>query len=226
MHKLTENKIAMIGAFLLVTAIFFLSYNYVQAKRLVAYEYMDNLFYEEAKKEELLKEEKEEEKTEQKSEEVKEIEPPVEDTKAPKSVPNTQRNYQYVGYLEIPKINLRKGIVDKNSKDNNVERNLFIATSSTYPDVEAGNLIIAGHSGSGYKAFFKNLYKLGLGDIAKVEYGGKVYTYQVNKIYEHKKTGKIAIRRDYSKTTLTLITCTKDSDNKQTIYILNLVNVE
>ena len=101
-----------------------------------------------------------------------------------------------------------------------------MASNSTYPDIENGNLIIAGHSGTGYKAFFKNLYKLGISDIARVEYNGRVYTYQITKIYEQKKTGRLAIYRDEQKTTLTLITCTKDSDDKQTIYILELVNVE
>lgn len=225
MRKLTENNIAVIGSFIILTGIFFLSYNYVQAKRLIAYEYMDNLFYEEANKKEKLSEKKEEKEPEQQEKTVK-IPQEENSEPKPKSVPNAQKNYQYVGYLEIPKINLRKGIVDKNSKDNNVEKNLFIASSSTYPDIEQGNLIIAGHSGSGYKAFFKKLYQIGMGDIAKVEYNGKVYTYQVTKIYEHKKTGKIAIHRDYTKTTLTLITCTKDSEDKQTIYILNLINVE
>lgn len=225
MRKLTENNIAVIGSFIILTGIFFLSYNYVQAKRLIAYEYMDNLFYEEANKKEKLSEKKEEKESEQQEKTVK-IPQEENSEPKPKSVPNAQKNYQYVGYLEIPKINLRKGIVDKNSKDNNVEKNLFIASSSTYPDIEQGNLIIAGHSGSGYKAFFKKLYQIGMGDIAKVEYNGKVYTYQVTKIYEHKKTGKIAIHRDYTKTTLTLITCTKDSEDKQTIYILNLINVE
>lgn len=225
MRKLTENNIAVIGSFIILTGIFFLSYNYVQAKRLIAYEYMDNLFYEEANKKEKPSEKKEEKEPEQ-QEKTEKIPQEENSEPKPKSVPNAQRNYQYVGYLEIPKINLRKGIVDKNSKDNNVEKNLFIASSSTYPDIEQGNLIIAGHSGSGYKAFFKKLYQIGMGDIAKVEYNGKVYTYQVTKIYEHKKTGKIAIHRDYTKTTLTLITCTKDSEDKQTIYILNLINVE
>lgn len=225
MRKLTENNIAVIGSFIILTGIFFLSYNYVQSKRLIAYEYMDNLFYEEANKKEKPSEKKEEKEPEQ-QEKTEKIPQEENSEPKPKSVPNAQRNYQYVGYLEIPKINLRKGIVDKNSKDNNVEKNLFIASSSTYPDIEQGNLIIAGHSGSGYKAFFKKLYQIGMGDIAKVEYNGKVYTYQVTKIYEHKKTGKIAIHRDYTKTTLTLITCTKDSEDKQTIYILNLINVE
>lgn len=209
--RLTDNNIALIGAFLLLVGAFFLSYNYVQAKRLIAYEYMDSLFVEE----EVTPEEIEPVTQEITKEEEKS-----------NSVPNNPITYHYIGYLEIPKINFRKGIVDKNSKDNNVNKNLFIASNSTYPDVEKGNLIIAGHSGTGYKAFFKELYKLEKGDTAKVEYNGKNYYYQVTKIYEQPKTGKIAIYRNYDKTTLTLVTCTKDKNNKQTVYILELVNIE
>ena len=50
------------------------------------------------------------------------------------------------------------------------------------------------------------------------------YTYQVVNIYEQQKTGTAKIYRDTSKTTLTLITCTKDSKTLQTIYIAELVN--
>lgn len=216
MQKNKKPSIPWIASFIILLGILMLSYNYVQAKRLVAYEYMDNIFYEYDKNKKI---------DEDKTNDVKEE--PKKETEQPSSnVPKREYKYQYVGYLEIPKINLRKGIVDKASKDNDVEKNLFVASNSTYPDIENGNLIIAGHSGTGYKAFFKNLYKLGISDIARVEYNGRVYTYQITKIYEQKKTGRLAIYRDEQKTTLTLITCTKDSDDKQTIYILELVNVE
>ncbi len=219
--KLDNEKIALIGALLLLSGGFFFSYNYVQAKKLVAYEYMDQVFQKAEKQEEVENFEEDEKKEEQveipKSEE-KEEQQAINENPVPV--------YQYIGYLEIPKISFKQGIVDKNSKDNNVEKNLYIAENSTYPDVENGNLIIAGHSGTGYKAFFKNLYKLGIGDVAKVEYQGKVYTYQIVKIDEQNKTGRIKIQRDYHKTTLTLVTCTKDKDDKQTIYILELVHVE
>ena len=37
------------------------------------------------------------------------------------------------------------------------------------------------------------------------------------------KDGRVKIVRDYSKTTLTLITCTKDDLSSQTVYIFELV---
>jgi len=140
-------SLIVIGAALVLIGILLLSYNYVQSKRLIAYEYMDSLFYQE----ESVEEENENEKTE--------IETRTVEESIPKKI-SSSRKYQYIGYLEIPKIKLKRGFVDKDSKDNNVEKNLFITSNSTYPDVEKGNLIIAGHSGTGYLAFFRNLYKL------------------------------------------------------------------
>lgn len=130
----------------------------------------------------------------------------------------------YVGKIEIPKINLSRGLVDMNSSHNNVNKNIAIIKPSNYPNVPGGNFILAAHSGNGYMSFFKNLYKLIIGDVVYIEYGGITYTYNIVNIYEQEKTGKIGIYRDYSKTTLTLITCTKDSNTKQTIYIAELVS--
>lgn len=133
---------------------------------------------------------------------------------------------EYIGYLEISKINLKLGFVSKKSYYNNVNRNIELLSASDYPDVDKGNTIIAGHSGSGYIAFFKNLYKLVLGDTAKIYYKGKIYTYKISNIYNVPKVGYVSINRDINKTTLTLITCTKNSKTEQTIYILDLINVE
>ena len=93
------------------------------------------------------------------------------------------------------------------------------------PDVTNGNLIIAGHSGTGWKAFFNDLYQLVEGDQAIVTYQNKRYTYQITNIYKEKKTGTIAIKRDYNKTSLTLVTCTNNDDTTQTVYIAELVSV-
>ena len=132
----------------------------------------------------------------------------------------------YIGYLTIPKINLNKGFVDKRSKENDVEKNIMIIEGSTYPNVKKGNFIIAGHSGTGWKAFFNELYRLNIGDEAYVTYKGKKYTYKFTNIYKQPKTGKIAIYRNYDKTTLTLVTCTNNDDTTQTVYIAELQSVE
>ena len=38
--------------------------------------------------------------------------------------------------------------------------------------------------------------------------------------------GRLAIKRDYNKTTLTLVTCTNNDSSTQTIYIAELLRVE
>ena len=133
-----------------------------------------------------------------------------------------KKNNYYIGYLEIPKVDFKRGFVDINSKDNVVSKNISIISGSKYPDVEKGNFIIAGHSGTGIHSYFKNLYKLKIGDKAYVYYNNVKYTYKIVKIYKHPKDGTVAIYRDYDKTTLTLITCTKNDKKTQTVYIAEL----
>ena len=61
-------------------------------------------------------------------------------------------------------------------------------------------------------------------DIIYLDILGNSYKYIVNDIYEVEKTGTVAIYRDYSKKVLTLITCTRNSNTEQTVYILELVD--
>lgn len=138
----------------------------------------------------------------------------------------TKKTKEYIGYLEISKINLKTGFVSKKSYYNNVNRNMEMLSASDYPDVEKGNTIFAAHSGTGYISFFKNLYKLERGDTAKIYYKQKIYTYKISNIYNVPKVGYVSINRDINKTTLTLITCTKNSKTEQTVYILDLINTE
>lgn len=133
---------------------------------------------------------------------------------------------EYLGIIDIPKIELYKGFYSKTSNLNNVKFNLYVLPSSNYPDVENGNLIIAGHSGNYNNSYFANLYKLEKEDTITIHYNNNKYIYQIVNIYNEEKTGKVRIFRNKNKTTLTLITCTKDDDNHQTIYIAELINKE
>lgn len=191
-------------------------FKYVNEKIDVAYEMMNKQLFSNTVTNE---EEKEEEVIESvPTEVVEETAPVVEST--------TVVTEYYIGYLEIPKVGIYRGFVDINSKANNVQINLQIIKPSTYPDVEKGNFILAAHSGNGYNAYFKDLYKLVLGDNAYIYYNNKKYTYQIKDIYTQPKVGKLSIYRNIDKTNLTLITCTKDDESTQTVYILDLINVE
>lgn len=130
-------------------------------------------------------------------------------------------NY-FIGYLEISKINLKRGFTAINSKFNNVNRNIYVVPSSTFPDTINNNLILASHSGNGAVSFFKNLYQLELEDEAIITYQNKTYKYKIKKIYTDSKDGSVIIKRDKFKNSLTLITCTKGDSTTQTIYIAEL----
>lgn len=204
--RISPSVTAAVGALLTLIGGFFLSYNYIQSKKVVAYDYMANAFYNGNEIVEIAEEE--------------DINKPVEE-ELPEEVTN-----DYIGYLTIPKINLTKGFLDKRSTENDVEKNILVVSGSNYPDTEKGNLILAGHSGTGWKAFFNDLYKLEVNDTAYITYKNKKYIYSIVNIYTQPKVGKLAIYRNYDKTTLTLITCTNNDSTTQTIYIAELVSVE
>lgn len=203
-ERISPEMIAVIATISILLGGFFLSYNYIQSKKVVAFDYIANVFYNE--NQEIIVQDGEHQEEEE--EELGEV------------------TNDYIGYLSIPKINLKKGFLDKRSPENDVEKNILVVEGSNYPDKDKGNLMLAGHSGTGWKAFFNDLYKLNKGDIAVVTYKGKTYTYKIVNIYTQPKVGKIAIYRNYDKTTLTLITCTNHDSTTQTIYIAELQSVE
>lgn len=210
-----KRKFAWTGTFLVTIGILFLSYNYSQEKKFIAYEYMDSKLLASSLSE----------VTENKTAVATEEATPAAAIQENTTVTNHNvPNYYYIGYLEIPKIDLRKGFVDMSSQDNNVEKNIMVIPSSSYPDVDRGNLIIAGHSGIGYKAFFDRLQELSLTDRVIVTYQNTKYTYEIADIYQQEKNGRIAVRRDYRKNTLTLVTCTNGTNDRQTVYIAYLVD--
>ena len=207
--RISPNTVALIGAFVITLGGFLSFYNFINDKKLFAYDYMNEQIYNETE-------------TEIYSVNTTEVTTDEEETKT--------QNYQdiesYIGYLEIPKIKFRRGFYNIDSGLNTVEANIEIIKGSEMPNVTNGNLIIAGHSGTGWKAFFKDLYKLEVGDEAIVTYAGVNYKYKITNIYKEKNTGTVSIKRNYDKTTLTLITCTKDDSSTQTIYIAELYTVE
>lgn len=164
---------------------------------------------------------------EEEQEEVTE-EPSNEDVPIVQEKPQeVSKDYEtYVGFLEISKINFSRGFYKRDSSLNNVKYNIKILPQSNYPDEENGNVIIIGHSGNYNNSYFANLHKLELDDTAIIRYNGLTYTYKIVNIYTDSKDGTVTIYRDKTKKCLTLITCTKDDNTTQTIYILELVSAE
>lgn len=135
-----------------------------------------------------------------------------------------QIKYDYIGVLEINSISFKRGFVDINSKYNKVNYNIQIIKGSEMPDVKNGNFIIAGHNGNSYVSFFKNLYKMNYNDLINVYYKGYKYVYKYENYYEVNKNGFVEIVRDNNKNTITLITCKKNSKDKQLVFIGYLID--
>ena len=139
-----------------------------------------------------------------------------------KEVSKPKVKYDYIAVLKIPKINLEKGLVAKDSKYNNINYGVEILKESDSPDVVNGNVILAAHSGTANISYFRNLDKINVGDEASIIYNGKTYNYKFVKIYDIEKTGKAVIKRDNNTSTLTLVTC-RHNTNKQIILIAELL---
>lgn len=202
---LSSNIVSLIGAIVIVFGLFLIFYNFINKKRLVAYDYINEKFNTKVEVENIVSSDEKEEDEEEE---------------------NTDNDLEhYIGYLEIPKLGFNRGFYNIASPENTVEKNIQVIEGSKMPNKKNGNLIIAGHSGTGWKAFFNDLYKLNIGDQAIVTYKGHKYTYQIEDISKQAKTGTLTIKRNRNKTTLTLITCTNNDSTTQTIYVASLVNV-
>ena len=57
--------------------------------------------------------------------------------------PPIEEEETFLMVLEIPKVNLRRGIYSKDSKWNSIEYNVTILEESNFPDEEYGNIILA-----------------------------------------------------------------------------------
>ena len=160
---------------------------------------------------------------EQKEVDINVIEEDIETpTETKEEEKNTPVKVNYVAVIKIPKINLEKGLCDKGTSCNNVNKNIQILDESNFPDIAKGNFILAGHSGSGNIAYFKNVDKLKQDDEITIIYKGFEYKYKIVNIYDVEKTGSANIIRNKEKNTLTLITC-RHNTNKQIIVISELV---
>ena len=199
-----KNKIVsiIIGIILLVAVIIFNLYNYSSSKK--------EVIIEENKIEEFFVEETIEEP------QMTEITPVTESKR--------QNTANYSMIVEIPNIGLKKGLCSIGQECNAVSKNIQILKESDMPNVTNGNLLLAGHNGNSKVSFFNKLDKLKVNDSIYIYYNGTKYEYKLSNYYDIKKTGKAIIHRDNDKTTLVLITCKKNTDDKQVVYIAYLDN--
>ena len=216
--KIKKSHICLFGSLLVIFGISILSYNHIEKLKKEVFSKIQLSFIENNNIEEVID-------NIPNVEELKndDVEQPK-TTETTTDQPKKEIDYsKYLGVLEIPRISLKRGFYGTDSKYNNISYNVTVVGGSTMPDVNYGNLILMAHSGDAYISYFAFLYKLSIGNDAYVTYGSNKYRYKLVNIYNVPKNGTITISRNISKTTLTLITCTKNSDTEQTVYIFEMV---
>ena len=210
--RLKNSTILLIGLVLILLGVSIGFIEYFNKRKNEIYSEMNILLYENETPENIEPEEK-----------VEEDESIDEEINIPEEENDQQEmQYNYIGMLEIPKINLKRGFLDLNSRYNQVNYNITVINGSTFPNERNNNLIMAAHSGVCSVCFFDKLFNLSKGDKAYINYKNVKYTYSLVNTYEVEKDGTVPIYRDYSKSVLTLITCTRYSNTKQTVFIFEL----
>ena len=140
-----------------------------------------------------------------------------------KETTTKDKKYNYVAVLEIPKIDLRKGLVMATSNFNSINYAVSIDKNSKFPN-EIGNFILYAHSGNSRISYFDRIKELNKSDEVKVFYNGIWYKYNVVKKYEIDKTGKMSIYNDYKNSYITLVTCSQKDKTKQVVVLGKMVD--
>lgn len=133
---------------------------------------------------------------------------------------NTQNNNNiaYTAVLEIPKINLKRGVVDSTKNFKSINYAISVDKNSNYPN-EKGNFILYAHSGNSYVSYFRKLNQVDINDEVYVYYNGVKYHYVIENKYDIEKTGKAKVINLKDNRYITLITCNQDRKGYQTIVI-------
>ena len=121
-------------------------------------------------------------------------------------------NFVMIGYIEIPKINIKYPILEKETV-----ASLEQSVAVRYPDNpnlnQPGNVVIAGHN---YRngQFFSKLENVATGDIIKItDINGQTLVYTVYEKYETTPEDVAYITRNVGENIeITLVTCTDDSN--------------
>ena len=123
---------------------------------------------------------------------------------------NEYNKNEYIGYLQIPIIDMNLGFYNYDNPFNDVDYNIeFINTNI------AETYLIAGHSGIGEKAYFNDLNKLKENDDIYLKFKDKTNHYKIIDIKSVIKTGKIEISNENN--LLYLTTCDQIIDGYQLI---------
>lgn len=132
-------------------------------------------------------------------------------------------NINYTAVIEIPSINLKRGVVNSTNGFRSINYAISVDKISNYPD-ENGNFILYAHSGNSRISYFKNLMKVSNNDDIDVYYNGIKYHYMVINKYNIDKTGKAKVKECNDNKCITLITCNPYNKDKQIVVFGKIVN--
>lgn len=124
----------------------------------------------------------------------------------------------YTAVLEIPTINLKRGVVDNTKNFKSINYAISVDNSSKYPN-EVGNFILYAHSGNSSIGFFTKLVNVNINDDVYVYYNGIKYHYSIFDKYDIEKTGKAEVITSNKEKYITLITCNPKRKGYQVILI-------
>ena len=121
--------------------------------------------------------------------------------------------YRYKAVLDIPSINLKRGILDIDNKYNKAKYNIELVK-------EGDNLIVlASHNGNNYNSYFGKLKDMELSDTIDYYYDGKIYRYIYTDDYEIRKDGYADIYRKDNEKAIVLVTCKDNSSDGQIVFV-------
>ena len=126
---------------------------------------------------------------------------------------NYDEKYRYEALLEIPSLNIKRGILDIESKYNKAKYNIELIKENE------NTIVLAAHNGNNYNSYFGKLPNLELGDEIKYYKDGTMYSYIYSDNYEIKKDGYADLYHKNDKKTIILITCKNNTSDAQVVYI-------
>lgn len=146
-----------------------------------------------------------------------------EETETETSNTQNNNNIAYTAVLEIPKINLKRGVVDSTKNFKSINYAISVDKNSNYPN-EKGNFILYAHSGNSYVSYFRKLNQVDINDEVYVYYNGVKYHYVIENKYDIEKTGKAKVINLKDNRYITLITCNQDRKGYQIVVEGKLID--
>ena len=129
---------------------------------------------------------------------------------------------KYTAVLEIPSINLKRGVVDSTKNFNSINYAISVDKHSNYPN-KAGNFILYAHSGNSNISYFKKLIDVEINDNVFVYYKGIKYNYKIFNKYNIEKNGTVNVLSSNENKYITLITCNQKRKGYQVVLVGKLV---